>query len=80
MMIFPHLSKAITDKHVPVKQKRVRGINAQFITTELRKAIMDRWRLRNKYLKYCSKGKFVNMKKMKNKCSSICKKSKARYL
>ena len=42
MMIFPHLSKAITDKHIPIKQKKVRGINAQFITTELRKAIMDR--------------------------------------
>ena len=41
-MIFPHLSKAITDKHIPIKQKKVRGINAQFMTTELRKAIMDR--------------------------------------
>ena len=32
------------------------------MTKELRKAIMDRSRLRNKYLKYPSRGHFVNMK------------------
>ena len=70
-----------TDKHAPTKQKNVRGNNAPFITKELRKAIMDRSRLRNKHLKYPSRENFVNMKKMKNKCNnSICRKSKIKYL
>ena len=47
---FSNLFKTITDKHAPIKQKKVRENNAPFITKELRKAIMDRSRLRNKYL------------------------------
>ena len=64
---FYNLFKTITDKHAPIKQKRVRGNNAPFMTKELREAIMDRSRLRNKYLKYPSRENFVNTKKMKNK-------------
>ena len=73
---FSNLFEEITDKHAPVKQKKVGRNNAPFITKELRKAIMDRSQLRNKYLKYPSRENFVNMKKMKNKCSSVCRKSK----
>ena len=54
----------------------LRRNNAPFMTKHLRKAIMDRLRLRNKYLKYPSGENFVSKKKMKNKCSSICRKSK----
>ena len=77
---FSNLFKTITDKHDLIKQKKVRGNNAPFMTKELRKAIIDRSRLRNKYLKYPSRENFVNMKKMKNKCNSICRKSKIKYL
>ena len=77
---FSNLFKEITDKHAPIKRKKVRGSNASFTTKEHRKTIIDRSRLRNKYLKYPSRENFVNMKKMKNKCSSICKKSKIKYL
>ena len=41
---------------------------------------MDRSRLRNKYLKYPSRENFINMKKTKNKCNSICIKSKIKYI
>ena len=50
------------------------------MTKELRKAIMDRLWLQNKYLKYPSTENFVNMKKIKNKCNPICRKSKTKYL
>ena len=49
---FSNLFKTITDKHAPIKQKKVRGNNAPFMTKELRKTIMDRSRLLNKYLNY----------------------------
>ena len=77
---FSNLFKKNTYKHAPIKQKKVRGNNAPFLTKELRKDIMDRSRLRNKYLKYPSRENFVNMKKMNNKCNSICRKSKIKYL
>ena len=46
---------------------------------ELRKAITDRSRLRNKYLKYPYRENFVNMKKIENKGNAICRKSKIKY-
>ena len=75
-MKISNLSKEITDKHDPIKQKKVRGNNAPFMTKELRKAIMDRSRLRNKYLKYHFRENFVKKKKMKNKCNSFAENQK----
>ena len=75
-MKISNLSKEITDKHDPIKQKKVRGNNAPFMTKELRKAIMDRSRLRNKYLKYNFRENFVSKKKMKNKCNSFAENQK----
>ena len=77
---FSNILKTVTDKHAPIKPKNVGGNNPSFMTKELRKAIMERSRLRNKYLKYHSKEYFLNMKKMKNKCDSISRKSKIKYL
>ena len=42
------------------------------MSKEHTKAIMDKSKLQNKYLKYPSRENFVNTKKMKNKCKSIC--------
>ena len=75
-----NLFKKITDKHALMKQKKIRGNNAPFMAKEIRKAILDRSRLRNKYLKYSSRENFLKMKKMKNKCNSICRKSKIKYV
>ena len=41
----------MSDKHAPMKQKKVKGNNAPIMTEEFRKAIMDRSRLRNKISK-----------------------------
>ena len=42
---------SVLDKHAPKKQKYIRSNNCNFMTKELRKAIMDRSKLRNKFLK-----------------------------
>ena len=58
---FSDLFKTITGEHASIKQKSVRSNNAPFMKKELRKAIMDRSRLWNEYLKYPSRENFVNM-------------------
>ena len=49
------------------------------MTKELRKAIMDRSRLKDKYLKWPSREKFLAYKKAKNTCNSLNKKAKKDY-
>ena len=56
---FCNLFKTITDKHAPIKQRKVTGNNALFMTKKLRKSTMDRSRMRNKYLKYPSRENFI---------------------
>ena len=41
----------IVEKHVPLKQKTLRGNHAPFVSKELRKAIYTRSRFRNRFLK-----------------------------
>ena len=42
---------SVLDKHAPKKVKYIRSNNCNFMTKELRKAIMNRSKLRNKFLK-----------------------------
>ena len=42
---------SVLDKHAPKKQKFILQNNAYFITKNLKKAIMKRLKLRNKYLR-----------------------------
>ena len=47
---FFNLFKTIIDTYTPIQQNKVWGNNTPlFMTKEVRKAIMDRWRLQNKY-------------------------------
>ena len=59
--------------------KKLRGNQAKFMTKELRKAIMDRSRFKNKYLKWPSRENFLAYKKAKNICNSLNKKAKKDY-
>ena len=43
---------------------------------ELSKAIMEKSKTRNKYLKWPSRENYVSYKKSKNKCNSLTKKAK----
>ena len=63
---FLNIFKAVVTKHAPMKSKILRGNNAPFMTKELRKAVMNRSRLKKKYQR------FKNWKeRQKNKCKKL---------
>ena len=43
--------KSFCDKHTPIKKKYKRGNQMPFVTIDLSKAIMEKSKLRNNYLK-----------------------------
>ena len=69
----------ILRKHAPLKSKQVRGNHAPFMDKELSKVIMNKSRLRNKYLKWSSRENFLAYKKVKSKCDTLTRKTKKRY-
>ena len=69
----------VVDRQAPLKQKMVRGNNAPFMTKQLNKAIMDRSRIKNRYLKWLSRENFVELKKAKRLCKNLTKKAKKQY-
>ena len=73
---FSETFQNIVNKHAPLKEKMIRGNNAPFMTKELRKAIMNRSRLKKKYQNWPSRENFINWKKQKNRCNKLCKKAK----
>ena len=60
---------------VPLKKKQIRG-HVPFMTKVLSKAIMEKSKSRNNYLKWPSRGNYVSYKKSKNRCNSLTKKAK----
>ena len=64
------------NKHAPLKEKIVRGNNAPFMMKELRKATLNRSRLKKKYQDWPSRENFKNWKKQKNKCNIVCRRAK----
>ena len=66
----------ILNHHAPLKEKQIRGNHAPFMTKELSKAIMEKPKSRNKYLKWPSRENYVSYKRSKNKCNSLTKKAK----
>ena len=62
--------------HAPLKEKQIMGNHSPFMTKELGKAIMEKPKTRNKYLKKPSRENYVSYKKSKNKCVSLTKKAK----
>ena len=48
---FTEIFLSILDKCVPKKQKFIRANNSNFVTKNLRKAVIKRSKLRNKYLR-----------------------------
>ena len=56
------------NKHAPLKRKYLRANHSNFITKELSKAIMQRSKLRNLYLKIRSDENRIRYKKQRNIC------------
>ena len=62
--------------HNPLKEKQIRDNHTPFLTKELSKAIMEKSKTINKYLKLPSRKNYVSYKKSKSKSNSLTKKAK----
>ena len=67
------------NKHAPLKKKVLRHNNNAFMTKELRKEIMLRSKLKNKFNKERNHINWCNYKRQRNYCLSILRKSKKEY-
>ena len=71
---FSSVFRDMIDRHAPLKQEMVRRNNAPIMTKQLNKAIMDRSRMKNRYLKWTSEKRF-RVKKAKRLCKNLTKKA-----
>ena len=67
------------NKHAPLKKKVLRHNNNAFMTKELRKEIMLRSKLKNKFNKERNHINWCNYKRQRNHCLSILRKTKKEY-
>ena len=71
--IFESIFMEQLNKQAPVKEKYVRANNAAFMNKTLSKAIMNRSRLRNKYLKHPNIINKSDYEKQRNYCVNLLK-------
>ena len=67
------------DKHAPKKQRHVRANQSPFMNNKLNKAIMNRSRLRNRFLKNKTDENKKAYNRQRNYVVSLLKKSKHEY-
>ena len=77
--IFTRTFQNVLNKHAPPKQKNVRGNHAPFMTKDFSKAIMNKSKTRNRYLKWPSIENFLAMKSARNICNNLIKTNKKFY-
>ena len=70
---------SVFDKHTPKKLKYIRSNNCNFMTKELRKAIMNTRKLRNKFLKTRNEESKRRFNRQRNFCVSSLRKNKRRF-
>ena len=76
---FTEIFLSILDKYAPRKQKFIRADNFNFVTKSLRKAIMKKSKLRNKYLCERTNEAKSLYNKQRNLYVSIVRKNKRDY-
>ena len=76
---FKEIFMKILDSHAPMKERIVRANNQPFVTKKLRKAIMTRSRLKNKYNKNPNVENESLYKRQRNFCVSLLRKEKKKY-
>ena len=76
---FEQIFLMVLEKHAPVKQRVVRANDKPFMTKVLRKAIMRRSFLKNKYQKLKSEEANRAFKKQKNYTNRLLKKETIKY-
>ena len=70
--ILTSIFRMVLDKRVPFKSKKLRGNQAPFMSKELSKAVMNKFKLRNRYPKWASCENCLVFKKQKNSCNNLC--------
>ena len=70
---------SVFDKHAPLKKKYVRANNGPFVTREIRKAIMVRSKLANKYYKEKTMNAKLAYNRQRNVCTYLVRKAKRDY-
>ena len=65
--------------HAPLKQKSVRVNHAPFMTIDLSKTIMTKYKVKNSYVKWPQWENFVAYKKATNKSNSLARKAKRTF-
>ena len=76
---FEHIFLTVLEKHAPMKQRTVRANEKPFMTKVLRKAIMRRSFLKNKYQKLKTDEADKLFKKQKNYTNRLLKKEMIKY-
>ena len=66
----------VLDTHAPMKRKYTRANQAPFMNKFLQKAVMNRPRLKNKYLRNKTSENWEAYKKQRNTCVYIFRKGK----
>ena len=69
----------VLNKHAPLKKKFIRANHAPYMTKNLRKAIMKRSQLENKYISNSTVENRNKYKKHKNFCSKLYKKERKKF-
>ena len=69
----------VLDQHAPIKKKYIRANDGKFMTKELRKAIMHRSKLKNKYNKNRTDDNWKKYKQQRNKCVTLLRRTKLHY-
>ena len=77
--VFTGTALQILGKHAPMKQKSIRANESPFMTKNLKKEMMNRSRLRNKYLRNSSEENKLAYNKQRNICTSLLRKEKKSY-
>ena len=78
--IFENIFMTLIDKYVPLKCKYIRANEAPFMNKEIRKAIMTRSRLKNRFYREKTEESNIAYKIQRNKCTALLRKSKKRLL
>ncbi len=76
---FENIFMNILNKHAPLKQKYIRANESCFMNKTLKKAVMQRTKLKNKYLKNNTTKNKLEYKKQRNYCVKLFKNEKKKY-
>ena len=76
---FIKLVNRVLDRHAPHKKRYIRASQKPFITSELNKAIINRSRLRNRYLKLRTSESKIAYTKQRNYTVNLLRKEKKIY-